>query len=70
MKDLNDYVTLTKMAVMTNTNCGDIDYREEDLRKLYKMHGLNEKESNKCIRISIKRGFIHREDDKIKLGRE
>ena len=67
MKDLNDYVTLTKMAIMTNTNCGESDYREEDLRKLYKIHGLNEKESNKCIRILIERGFMHREDGKIKL---
>ena len=69
MECLKEYVTLGRIAILQNTNCGFIDYKEKDLRKLYKIHGLSKREIDYCIRTLEKEGSMHIEYGLFMLGR-
>lgn len=68
MKDPEYCLKLTRLAVMLNTNCGVvITYREEDLKKLHKVHGFNKEESECCINQLVTEGFMYINNGKISL---
>jgi hypothetical protein len=58
-ESIEDYVKFTRIAVMTNTCGGSIEYSKETLMNLLQMHGLNEDEIGYCMNsLHIKDGNV------------
>jgi hypothetical protein len=58
-KSIEDYVKFTRIAVMTNTCGGSIEYKELTLIKLLRTYGLNADQIKYCMKdLHVKGGNV------------